>query len=235
MKSLKILLITLTLTNLLYADNSNLARECIENNNKKICKTLIDTNALSSLQECVVTCQSIGIDDYCPKSCNSVGLIYMIAGEYNQAMAYFKKSISLGNESSYLYFADLHYKSGNMEALQMLETRCNQNEKDKEIQAIACYALGSIYLKGKGVFNIGKGVAQNYAQALKYMQKSCDLGIEESSGGISCAILGDLYLYGFGTRINTKLAQELYGKSCDLGFQPSCNKYNNFDSLLSTQ
>lgn len=231
MKSLKILLITLTLTNLLYADNSNLARECIENNNKKICKTLIDTNALSSLQECVVTCQSIGIDDYCPKSCNSVGLIYMIAGEYNQAMAYFKKSISLGNEYPYLHFIDLHYKSGNMEALQMLDARCNQNKnkskEDKEIQAMVCDLLGHIYLNGRGILGAGKGVEQNYKKAFDYLRKSCDFGLENIA--FSCAKVGFLLLYGDGVRQDSQSAKSYFGKACDLGHQFACDKYNELN------
>lgn len=174
-KILTIMLLSTMLASLNYANDSTLAHECMENNNKQACQTLITSNAISSLKECVVTCQSIGIDSYCPKSCNSVGAIYMQMGDYNQAMAYFKKSTNLGNEYSYNYFPYLHYKSGNMETLQMLDTRCNQS-KDKELQAIACAMLGGLYLKGRGVFGKGKGVGQNYAQALKYTKKACDLG-----------------------------------------------------------
>ena len=140
--------------------------------------------------------------------------------DYNQAMAYFKKSISLGNEYyPYVYFSYLHYKTGNMEILKILDTGCNQN-KDKEMQSVACASLGIIYLKGRGVFGRGKGREQNYAQAFKYMKKSCDL-----KGGGACVYLGDLYLYGYGTKINAQLAKEMYSKACDLGYQAGCNKY----------
>lgn len=217
-----ITLLGLILASLSYANDSTLAHECIENANKQACQTLITSNALSSLKECVATCQSIGIDGWCPKSCNSIGVLYTQIGDYNQAMAYFKKSISLGNENPYFHFPYLHYKSGNMETLQMLDTKCNQS-KDKESQAIACTMLGNIYLKGRGVFGRGKGVGQNYAQAFKYLKKSCDLG-----NGLGCVYIGDMYLYGYGTRLNTQLAKDMYGKACDLGNQSGCNKYNNF-------
>lgn len=221
----------LILANLIYANEAKLAQECIENRDKKMCETLIKANALSSLQKCVVTCQSIGVDNYCPKSCNSVGLIYMIAGEYNQAMAYFKKSISLGNEYPYLHFIHLHYKSGNMEALQMLDARCNQNKnkskEDKEIQAMVCDHLGHIYLNGRGILGAGKGVEQNYKKAFDYLRKSCDFGLENIA--FSCAKVGFLLLYGDGVRQDSQSAKSYFGKACDLGHQFACDKYNELN------
>ncbi len=114
--------------------------------------------------------KNIGIDGWCPKSCNSVGIVYTQAGEYNQAMEYFKKSISLGNENPYNYFGQLHYRGGNMEALAMLDTKCNQT-KNKEWQVFACGILGEIYLKGRGIFGAGKGVEQNHKKTFDYSKK----------------------------------------------------------------
>ena len=117
-------------------------------------------------------------------------------------------------------FIDLHYKTGDMRIIDYLTQNC---EKAQNIgwQTHCCVTLGRIFLKGRGVFGKGKGVEQNYAQALKYMKKSCDLGY-----GVGCVFLGDMYLYGYGTRTNPQLARELYGKACDLGNQEGCDKYN---------
>ncbi|MGX3044779.1 tetratricopeptide repeat protein [Helicobacter sp. T3_23-1056] len=231
MKSFKILLIALTLINLLYADESNSQSieqtiECIEKNNKKACQILIESNALSSLKECVATCQSIGIDGWCPKSCNSIGAVYTKIGDYNQAMEYFKKSISLGNEYSYNYFPYLHYKSGNMETLQILDTKCNQN-KNKELQIFACNTLGEIYLEGRGIFGVGKGVGQNYKKAFDYLKKACEMGVENSQYG--CHKIGILLRYGDGMRQDIQSAKSYFGKACDLGNQSACNQYNSLN------
>lgn len=117
-------------------------------------------------------------------------------------------------------FVDLHYKTGDMGIINFLTQKC---EKAQNIgwQGLTCSALGEIFLKGRGVFGRGKGVEQNYAQAFKYMKKACDLG-----NGTGCVYLGDLYLYGYGTKTNPQLAREMYGKACDLGKQLGCDKYN---------
>ena len=117
-------------------------------------------------------------------------------------------------------FIDLHYKTGNMGIIHLLTQKCESHQDI--LQGFSCYTLGWIFLKGRGVFGKGKGVEQNYAQALKYMKKACKLG-----DGLSCVYLGDLYLYGYGTKINIQLAREMYGKACDLENQAGCDKYNN--------
>ncbi|MGX2970758.1 hypothetical protein [Helicobacter sp. T3_23-1059] len=74
-KILTIMLLSTMLASLSYANDSKLTHECVENANKEVCQTLITSSNISSLQECVESCQSIGIDGWCPKSCNSVGIV----------------------------------------------------------------------------------------------------------------------------------------------------------------
>lgn len=196
---------------------------CLDAKDKEECQALIEAGVLPRVQTCVVSCQSIGEDNNCYKSCNNAGRIHLIAGDYPKSLSYVKKSIELGNFYPYDWLGDMHYKSGNMEALQILEKSCN-DKKDKEIQARACLRLGSVYIKGRGIFGAGKGIYQNYKRAYEYFKKSCDIGAEYYSPN-GCYYLGYLYKEGKGTRPNNYLAKEYYGKACDMGNQPACIVY----------
>lgn len=205
-----------------------MAKLCIEAGDKEECQALIEANVLPRLQFCAVSCNSIGEDDNCYKSCNNVGIIHLIAGDYQKSISYAKKSIELGSPYSYFLLDKLHYKSGNIEALQMLEKACN-DKKDKELQAATCNVLGNIYLKGKGIFGAGKGVYQNYKKAYEYYKKVCDEIEAQNSlqNSIGCFELGYLHAQGKGTRQNSYLAKEYYGKACDMGNQGACNIYKD--------
>lgn len=202
-----------------------MAKLCMEASDKEECQALIEANVLPRVQFCAVTCNSIGEDDNCYKSCNNVGIIHAVAGNYQKSISYAKKSIELGNPIIYSWLRILHYQSGNIEALQMLEKACN-DKKDKEIQAVACIVMGGIYMKGKGIFGAGKGVYQNYKKAYEYYKKSCD-EIEAQDSQFGCSYLGYLHAQGKGTRQNSYLAKEYYGKACDMGNQGACNIYKN--------
>lgn len=203
-----------------------MAKLCMEAGDKEECQALIEANVLPRLQFCAVSCNSIGEDDNCYKSCNNAGIIHLVAGDYQKSISYAKKSIELGNPYTYFWLNTLHYKSGNIEALQMLEKACN-DKKDKELQAATCNVLGGVYLKGKGIFGAGKGVYQNYKKAYEYFKKSCDEMAETGNTKSGCYMLGYLHAQGKGTRQNSYLAKEYYGKSCDMGDQGACNIYKN--------
>lgn len=230
MKPTKILLIAI-FANIAHTEPSQdrlriMAKNCIESGNKKSCQALIEANleasVLPNLQSCVKTCNSIGEDNNCYKSCNNVGIIHALAGDYTNAVQYAKQSIKLGNPYPHYWLGNLHYESGDMEALQMLEKSCNAN-KDKAIQAFVCVSLGGLYLKGRGIFGAGKGVGQNYRNALQYSQKSCDMREEISQLG--CYYVAYLYLHGKGIRQDISQAKEYFGKACDLGNQGACERY----------
>lgn len=203
-----------------------MSKLCIEAGDKEECQALIEANVLPRLQFCAVSCDSIGEDNNCYKSCNNVGIIHLVAQDYQKSISYAKKSIELGNPYPYFWLDTLHYKSGNIEALQMLEKACN-DKKDKELQAATCNVLGGVYLKGKGIFGAGKGVYQNYKKAYEYFKKSCDEMAETGNTKSGCYMLGYLHAQGKGTRQNSYLAKEYYGKSCDMGEQGACNIYKD--------
>ncbi|MGX2970757.1 tetratricopeptide repeat protein [Helicobacter sp. T3_23-1059] len=140
-------------------------------------------------------------------------------------MEYCKKSISLGNENPYNYFEYLHYRGGNMEALAILDTKCNQT-KNKEWQVFACSILDEIYLKGIGIFGAGKGVEQNHKKAFDYSKKACEIGLDDSQ--YACNKVGILLRYGDGVRQDIQSAKSYFDKACDLGNQAGCDIYNNF-------
>lgn len=205
-----------------------MAKLCLEASDKEECQALIEANVLPRVQFCAVSCNSIGEDNNCYKSCNNAGIIHLVAGDYQKSISYAKKSIELGNPYPYFWLDTLHYKSGNIEALQILEKACN-DKKDKEIQVATCNVLGGIYLKGKGIFGAGKGVYQNYKKAYEYFKKSCDEIEAQNSlqNSIGCFKIGYLHAQGKGTRQNSYLAKEYYGKACDMGNQGACNIYKN--------
>lgn len=57
-------------------------------------------------------------------------------------------------------------------------------------------------------------------------KKSCD-EIEAQNSQIGCFHLGYLHAQGKGTRQNSYLAKEYYGKACDMGHQVACNIYKD--------
>lgn len=67
------------------------ANNCLIDNNKKACQTLIDGANLCSVEQCDI--------DIC--SCNNIGLTYDDAGYINLAIPYYEKAIKLGDYVSY--------------------------------------------------------------------------------------------------------------------------------------
>ena len=189
--------------------------ECISGDTS-YCKSII--NQLPKLESCIKICET---ESYNCMSCNQIGLIYILLDNLSMAKEYFKKSISIGNYYPYLHLWNMNYYYGDGESISILEQNCKaQNTQNG--QKLACFILGKAYLKGRGIFGKGKGIAQDYKKAFSVFEKSCDLDFSDS-----CNVVAYLYMRGKGTRQNLTKAKELFGKSCDLGNQGGCNAYNN--------
>lgn len=70
----------------------------------------------------------------------------------------------------------------------------------------------------------GKGVRQDYGNAMKWFRKAADQNNAEAQGYI-----GTLYENGEGVRQNKVTAKEWYGKSCDNGSQTGCDEYKRLN------
>lgn len=69
---------------------------------------------------------------------------------------------------------------------------------------VFCYELGIKHVSKQ------KPTKQDYKNAIKYFQKSCDIGIT-----FSCVELGQLYEKGLGAKKDIKKAENLYIKACN--------------------
>ncbi len=189
--------------------------ECLGGDNS-YCKLIV--NQLPKLESCAGMCETEG---YNCMSCNQVGVIYIRLDNLPMAKKYFKKSINKGNYYPYLSLWNINYYYGDNESINILEQNCNtQNTQNR--QKLACFTLGKAYLKGRGVFGKGKGIAQDYKRAFNALEKSCNLDFSNS-----CNLVAYLYMRGKGTRQSLTKAKELFGKACDLGNQGGCNAYND--------
>lgn len=98
------------------------------------------------------------------------------------------------------------------------ETNVKREEAHDAVQSqMNCLLVGLLYEEGKGV-------RQDYAKAVEYYKKGCDLGY-----ALPCKRLADLYMVGKGVPRNRSSAKRLFGKACDLGEQEACNKYRELN------
>ncbi|WP_162983264.1 tetratricopeptide repeat protein, partial [Helicobacter mehlei] len=68
------------------------------------------------------------------------------------------------------------------------------------------------------MYNIGKGVEQDYSKALQYYQKAAEMG-----NAFSYYNLGVMYKKGYGVGQDKEMADQYFKKACDLGYQQGCN------------
>ncbi len=177
---------------------------CFENEDKSACQTLID-NGLASVEQCV------------KGNCGFVGVIYDKAGHYREAIPYYEKLIALGDNSGYGLLGYAYYKlADNFNAKKYYEIGCNKGNGDIS-QSEPCCNLGVMY-------DLGKGVRQDYAKARELYKKACDM-----KNGVACNNLGYLYGKGLGVRQNLSIAKQYYGKACDLGYQMGCDNYKKYN------
>ena len=71
----------------------------------------------------------------------------------------------------------------------------------------------------------GKGVHQNYTEALQWYLKAAEGGFSPAQNR-----LGEMYYTGRGVRQNSVIAKEWYKKACDNGFQDGCNDYRKLNN-----
>ena len=182
--------------------------ECFDNNDKNACRALID-DGLASVDQCT--------EETGTNNCIFVGRIYDRAGHYREAIPYFEKAITLGNNYAYELLG-LTYIALNdyFNTKKYFEIGCN---KVSYLQSRFCYNLGVMYVEGQGV-------RQDYHKARELYKKACDMKYASA-----CNNLGFLYDNGQGVRQNRSIAKQYYGKACDLGQQVGCDNYK----LLNNQ
>lgn len=117
-----------------------------------------------------------------------------------------------------LFYLGEEYHNAFAYAKKGCETNVKREEAHKAVVSqLNCLVLGVLYEEGKGV-------RQDYAKAVEYYKKGCDLGY-----AISCERLGDLYMKGKGVTRNRSSAKRLFGKACDFGSQEACNQYRELN------
>lgn len=88
----------------------------------------------------------------------------------------------------------------------------NKPKDDLFIDA-AQEALALIYLKGDGA-------EKNYHEAFKWLRM-----LANKNNSWAQYNIGVMYLNGLGIRQNQRIAKEWFGKACDNGYQPGCDRY----------
>lgn len=198
------------------------AINCV-NNDKNACQALIDNVEKSvSVEQCNVS------------NCAPVGTLYIVAGRYREAIPYLEKAITLGDNRAYGLLGLVYDKLQDYyNAKKYNEIGCSKDfgnlipgylllitkENILLARAESCERLGRMY-------ELGKGVVQDYHKAAELYKKACDM---KSSGG--CLLLGYLYYAGKGVRQNISTAKQYYGKTCDLGNQMGCLLYEKHNKV----
>jgi hypothetical protein len=84
-------------------------------------------------------------------------------------------------------------------------TKAKEQADEEEHDLYTYYDLGMVYYEGNKT-------KQNYAKALKYLNKSCDLKY-----GMACLQLASMYGNGTGVTKSREKTSEYYEKACDYG------------------
>ena len=74
------------------------------------------------------------------------------------------------------------------------------------------------------MYDQGKGVRQDYVQAMHWYRKAAEQGDVEAQNN-----LGVMYAFGKGVRKNLVIAKEWFGKACDNGLQLGCDVYRELN------
>ncbi|RDU66242.1 sel1 repeat family protein [Helicobacter didelphidarum] len=172
---------------------------CMQNN-ANACDYLID-NGLTSAQNCY------------PNQCDTIGIIYTLAGRYSEALPYFERSCEFGNMASCGSVGDTYYfyLKDYFKAKEYYEKSCKQKN------SASCYNLGFMY-------GSGEGVRQIVAKEDNFYRQACS-GREP----LGCYNLGVSYQNQTNVKNNYSIAKEYYGKACDYGYQAGCDRYREFN------
>ena len=171
-------------------------------NNANACDYLID-NGLVSSQDCT------------EMQCEIVGMIYTLAGRYNEALGYFEKLCDSGNFASCGSVGDIYYfhLHDYFRAKDFYERSCKQKN------SASCYDLGIMYGKGDGV-------RQSFDSENSFYKQACN-GKEP----LGCYNLGVMYQQNTELKNHLSIAKEFYGRACDYGYQNGCDKYREFNEV----
>ena len=177
---------------------------CFDNDDKSACQSLIDIG-LPSAEQCNKD-----------TTCFILGVVYVKAGHYREAIPYFKKAITLKDNGALYNNLGVAYQHLNdyFSAKKYFEIGCN---KVSDAQSLSCYNLGVMYYNGEGV-------RQDYHKAAELYKKACDM-----KDAMACNNLGAIYGKGLGVKQNRSIAKQYYGKACDLGEQLGCDNYKNYN------
>ncbi len=174
---------------------------CMQNN-VNACDFLIN-NGLVSAQNCY------------NEQCDTVGMIYTLAGRYDEALPYFEKSCGSGNIASCGNVADMYYfyLKDYFRARQYYEMSCKQKYSP------SCYGLGILY-------GNGEGVRQSIDKESGFYKQACS-----GKDALGCYNLGVIYHNKMDIKNHESIAKEYYGKACDYGYQSGCDRYREFNEL----
>lgn len=128
-------------------------------------------------------------------------------------------------------------------AKQLSKQACNGNEMEEPAGvAGGCALMGVLVLTNGNLYSHREPNEAYAPQAIPLFEKSCtiaenidktDMGqirmMNDFSAGTGCSLLGALYFSGKGVRQNDTLAQEYFGKACDLGQEAACDLYRNYN------
>ncbi|RDU62226.1 sel1 repeat family protein [Helicobacter sp. MIT 14-3879] len=168
--------------------------------NVNACNYLIG-NGLVSVEHCYTT------------QCDTVAMIYIIAGRFVEALPYLHKSCEAGNMKSCSSLADTYYFYLNdyFNAKKYYEFSCNNK------YSTGCYGLGLLYGKGQGV-------RQSFEKEDDFYKKACS-----GKESLGCYNLGVRFQSSTETKNYQSIAKEYYGKACDYGYQEGCDRYREFN------
>lgn len=119
------------------------------------------------------------------------------------------------------YMVGITYLNGSYGYTQDLAKAKNLLEKVAQTDTLdavrAQYELGNMYHEGKGV-------AQDYIMAQKFLEKS-SIGYKGIGLGSAQLLLATMYHKGQGIPQDLKLAKKWYKEACDDGLRPGCEQY----------
>lgn len=118
-----------------------------------------------------------------------------------------KAACAAGNKFACGLAEKINGQAANCSSPAVCSTYCNAQFGD------ACASLAMLYIDGEGV-------AKNFATAVSFLRRSCDL-----ASGTGCYQLGLAYLQGVGVQKDIAAARTPLTKACDLGTLLACSQY----------
>ncbi len=216
---------------------NDLFRLCF-NSDENACQRLID-NGLPNLKACDKS------------DCNTIGIIYENTGAFKEAASFYQKACELNDKFACSNLGTLYYYGRGVEENLALSNKAYEKSCELGYSA-GCYYLGFHYENAEkanlssakkyydkacrlnhaescariGVlYYYGKGVKQDFFEAFKAVQKSC----ESKDSAQGCYLLGVLYDEGKGTKQSRASAKKYFSKACSMRSQKGCDAYKKLN------